>query len=162
MGDGAVKRPTYIIVKVEPGMKKKVVELLKEFKECFAWDYDKMSGLSRNMVKLKLSIRPSNKPVKQMPRRFTPKIMSKIKQEIERMLGSKFIITVWYVEWLANIVPVFKNNGTFKVCIYFRDLNNATPKDEYPMPVAEKLVDSATGHEYLNMLDMYYGYNQIV
>jgi len=71
------------------------------------------------------------------------------------------IRTARYVDWLANIVPVVKKNGTLRVCIDFRDLNQATPKDEYPMPVAEMLVDSAIGFEYLSMLDGYSGYNQI-
>ena len=65
------------------------------------------------------------------------------------------------MDWLANIVPVVKKNGTLRVCIDFRDLNLATPKDEYPMPVAEMLVDSAAGYKYLSMLDGYFGYNQI-
>jgi hypothetical protein len=58
-------------------------------------------------------------------------------------------------------VPVIKKNGTFRVCIDFRDLNNATSKDEYHMPVAEMLIDSTPGFEYLSMLDGYSGYNQI-
>jgi len=41
-----------------------------------------------------------------------------------------------YVDWLANIVPVVNKNGTLRVCIDFKDLNQATPKDEYLMPVA--------------------------
>src|SRR6266487_1869175 len=87
--------------------------------------------------------------------------MSKIKGEIERLLKSKFIRTTRYVQWLANIVPVIKKNGSLRICIDFRDLNNATPKDEYPMPVAEMLIDSVAGFEYLSMLDGYSGYNQI-
>ena len=75
---------------------------------------------------------------------------------------SKFIRTTRYVEWLANIVPVIKKNGTLRVCIDFRDLYQATPKDEYSMPVAEMLVDSAAGFEYLSMMDGYSGYNQIL
>ena len=87
--------------------------------------------------------------------------MSKIKEEVERLLRCNFIRTARYVEWLANIVPVVKKNGTLRVCIDFRDLNTATPKDEYSMPVAEMLVDSAACYEYLSMLDGYSGYNQI-
>lgn len=52
-----------------------------------------------------------------------------------------------YVEWLANIVFVIKNNGTIRVCINFRDLSVATLKDEYPIPVAEMLVDSTSWFE---------------
>ena len=59
-------------------------------------------------------------------------------------------------------MPVIKKNGTLRVCIDFRDLNQATPKDEYSMPVAEMLVDSAAGFEYLSMMDGYSGYNQIL
>jgi len=62
---------------------------------------------------------------------------------------------------LANVVPVKKKNETIGVCIDFRDLNLATPKDEYPMHVAKMLVDSTAGFEYLSMLDRYSGYNQI-
>lgn len=89
-----------------------------------------MPGLSRDMMELKLRIFPGKKPVKQLRRRFVPKIMSKIKDEIERILRRKFIRMDRYVERLANIIPVTKKNGTFRVCINFRDLNNVTPKDE--------------------------------
>ena len=161
LGDDPIKRPAYISAKVTKEFKKRIVELLKEYKDCFAWDYNEMSGLSREMVELRLPIRPNKKPVKQIPRRFAPQILSKIKEEIERLLKSKFIRTARYVDWLTNVVPVKKKNGTIRVCIDFRDLNLATPKDEYPMPVAEMLVDSAAGFEYLSMLDGYSGYNQI-
>jgi len=99
--------------------------------------------------------------VKQSPRRFAPQIQSKIKEEIKRLLKCGFIRTARYVDWLANIVPVIKKNGTLRVYIDFGDLNLATQKDEYHMPVVEMLVDSATGFEYLSMLDGYSGYNQI-
>lgn len=65
----------------------------------------------------KLPIRLDKNPVKQLPRRFAPEIMSKLKEGIERLLKSKFIKTVRYVEWLANIVHVIKKNGTLIVCI---------------------------------------------
>ncbi|XP_045809861.1 uncharacterized protein LOC123904219 [Trifolium pratense] len=161
IGDGSIKRPTYISANIPKDLRDKLVELLKEFKDCFAWDYNEMPGLDRNLVEHRLPIRPDKKPVKQSPRRFAPEILSKIKEEIERLLRSKFIRTARYVEWLANIVPVIKKNGSLRICIDFRDLNNATPKDEYSMPVAEMLIDSAAGFEYLSMLDGYSGYNQI-
>ena len=99
--------------------------------------------------------------MKQTARRFAPQIQSKFKEEIERLLKCGFIRTPRYVDWLANIVPVVKKNGTLRVCIDFRDLNLASPKDEYPMPVAEMLVDSVAGFEYLSMLNGYSWYNLI-
>jgi len=88
-------------------------------------------------------------------------IQSKIEEKIERLLKCGFIRTARYVDWLANIVHVVNKNGNLRVFIDFRDLNQATSKDEYHMPVAEMLVDSAAGYEYLSMLDGYSGYNQI-
>lgn len=114
-----------------------------------------------DLVDLKLPIKPRKKSVKQMPRRFAPEVMFKIKEEIERLLKRKFIRIERYVEWLENIVLVIKKNGTFRVCIDFRDLNMATLNDEYLMFVAEMLVDSAASFEYLSMLYGYSSYNQI-
>lgn len=118
-----------------------------------------MPRLSRDFVELKLPIKSGRKPVKQTPRCFTLEILSKIKEEIERLLKCKFIRTTRYVKWIANIIHIIKNNGTLRVCIDFRDLNATTPKDEYPMSVPEMLIDLVAGFEYLSMLDRYSGYN---
>jgi len=111
-GDGSVKRPTYVSTKIPKEFRDRIVELLKEYKDCFAWDYDEMPGLSRKMVELKLPIRPGKKPVKHIPRRFAPQILPRIKEEIERLLKCSFIRTARYVDWLANVVLVKKKNGT--------------------------------------------------
>ena len=74
----------------------------------------------------------------------------------------KFIRIARYVEWVSNIVYVMKKNGKLRVCIDFRDLNNAAPKDEYHMLVADMLVNFALGNEILNFMDGYSGYNQIL
>ena len=54
-----------------------------------------------------------------------------------------------------------KDSGTICVCIDFRDLNKATPKDEYPMPIADMLINEASGHRVISFLDGNAGYNQI-
>ena len=66
----------------------------------------------------------------------------KVNEEIEKLLKAKFIRPTRYVRWLANIFPVMKKNGKLWVCVDFRDLNVATPKDMYVMPIADMLVDS--------------------
>lgn len=96
-----------------------------------------------------------------MPKRSAPEVMFKIKEEIKRLLRSKFITKERYVEWIVNIILVIKKNGTLRVCIDFRDLKAATPNHEYPMFVTEVLVNTATGFEYPSMLDGYSRYNQI-
>lgn len=139
-------------------MKIVVINLLREYKVCFAWDYNEMARLNRDLVELKLPIKSIRRPVKQNPRQFVQNHVKK-REEIKRLLKRKFIRTTKYVEWLDNIVPIKNKNRTLRVCINFRDLNAATSKDEYLMSIAEMLIDSAAGFKFLSMLNAYLGYN---
>lgn len=67
-------------------METQVIKVLKEFKDYFAWDYDEMPGVSRDLVELKLPIRPNKRPVELTPKRFALEVMSKIKAEVEIFL----------------------------------------------------------------------------
>jgi hypothetical protein len=89
------------------------------------------------------------------------KVLEEVKKEIEKMLEAGFIRPCRYAEWISSIVPVQKKDGRWQVCVDFRDLNRATPKDEYPMPVAETLINAATGNKILGFMDGNAGYNQI-
>ncbi|CAN6575482.1 unnamed protein product [Malus baccata var. baccata] len=126
-------RPLFVSALLPQQMKDELRALLTELKDCFAWSYHEMPGLDRALVEHELRIKP----------------------------GSGFIRTARYVEWLANIVPVLKKNGALRICIDFRNLNLATPKDEYPMPISDLLIDAAANHAILSFLDGHAGYNQI-
>jgi hypothetical protein len=66
------------------------------------------------------------------------------------------------MEWVFNIVSVKKKNtGKIQVYIDFHNLNKATPKDEYPMPIADMLINNASGHRVISFLDGNASYNQI-
>lgn len=104
LGDETTRRPTYISAKIDPSLRTQIIKLFKEFKDSFIWNYDEMLGLIHNFVELKIMIWPDKKPIKQIPRRCTPKVMSKIKTDIERLLKTKFIRNATYVEWLENII----------------------------------------------------------
>ena len=86
----------------------------------------------------------------------------KVKEEIEKLLKAKFISPTRYVKWLANTVPVMKKNGKVRVYVDFRDLNAATPKDMYVMPIADMLVDSTANNELLSFMDGFSRYNKIL
>ncbi|WVZ71119.1 hypothetical protein U9M48_019740 [Paspalum notatum var. saurae] len=77
------------------------------------------------------------------------------------MIRVGFIRPYPYATWISRIVPVWKKNEKLRICIDFRDLNKATPKDEYPMPIAESLIDAAVGHKMMSFLNGNAGYNQI-
>jgi hypothetical protein len=88
-------------------------------------------------------------------------VLEEVKQEIEKMLEVGFIRPCGYVEWISSIVPIQKKDGLWRVCVDFRDLNRATPKDEYPMPVVETLINAAASNKILSFMDGNTVYNQI-
>jgi len=77
-------------------------------------------------------------------------------------LKAGHIRDIQYLKWLANVVLVKKASGKWRMCVDFTDLNKAFPKDSYPLPSIDALVDSASGCRLLNFLDAFSGYNQIM
>lgn len=57
-----------------------------------------------------------------------------IKAEVEKFLKEGFIYPVPLTDWVSNIVPINKKQGTIRVCIDYMDINMACPKDNYPTP----------------------------
>ena len=155
-------RITYISSSLPSDLKEGIIAKLQEFKDCFVWNYDEMQGLDRSLVEHCLLIKPKFHQFQQPPRRMSREVELKVKEEIEKILKAKFIKPISYVQWLANIVLVIKNNGKLRVCVDFRDLNAATPKDMYVMPIADMLVDFTTNNELLSFMDGFYGYNKIL
>jgi len=76
-------------------------------------------------------------------------------------LNVGYIREIQYLEWLANVVLVKKVNGKCRMCVDFTDLIKACPKDSYPLPNIDALVDNASGCKLLSFLDAFSGYNQI-
>ena len=72
-----------------------------------------------------------------------------------------FIREVYYPKWLANVVMVKKSNGKWRMCVDFTNLNCACPKDSFPLPRIDQLVDSTASHVLLTFMDAFSGYNQI-
>ena len=96
-----------------------------------------------------------------MPRILRPEIEIQVKQEVEKLLKAGFIRLSKHPQWLFDIVPVQKKNGTIRCCVDYRDLNKACPKDEFPLPNIDTLIDATAGHEMFSFMDGFSGYNQI-
>jgi hypothetical protein len=143
IGDGKTPRPTFVNKTLETDPKNKMIGLLKEYSDCFASNYTEMPGLSREIVEHRLPIKFGFRPFKQRARTFRPALLPRIKDEIHWLLEADFIRPCRYTEWVSNIVPVEKESGKLRVCIDFRNLNRATPKDEYPMPIVDTLINNA-------------------
>ena len=141
--------------------KERLIYFLKQHQEVFAWTYEDMPGLDPKLVEHRLVLKPDCKPIKQKLRKMDPRVAPQVKEGLEELLKAGFIRTIEYPDWLANIVAVPKKNGKVRICIDFRDLNKATPKDDYPLPNIDLLIDSTAGHAMFSFMDGYSGYNQI-
>ena len=84
-----------------------------------------------------------------------------VKAEVQRLLDANVIREVKYPTWLMNTVPVKKKNGKLRMCIDFTDLNNACPKDDFPLPRIDKIVDDAANGQLMSVLDCFSRYHQI-
>jgi hypothetical protein len=105
-----------------------------------------------------LPIKPGFRPFKQRPMPF--RAVPRIKDEIHRLLEVKFIRLCRYAKWVSNIAQVEKKDfSKLRVCIDFLNLNRATPKDEYHMPVVDILINNASGNRVISFIDANARYN---
>ena len=84
-----------------------------------------------------------------------------IGEEVARLLAVEFIREIYHSEWLANVVMVPKKDNSLCMCIDFKHISQAFPKDHFPLPRIDQIVDSTAGCERLSFLDAYSGYHQI-
>ena len=129
--------------------------------DIFAWTHSDMTDISPTLASHKLNIIPSVRPIRQRVQCFHPNRHQIIQAEVDSLLDAGFIREVKYPKWLANVVVVPKKGGKWRVCIDYTDLNDAYPKDSFPLPRIDQIVDASSGHGMLSFLDAFSGYHQI-
>jgi hypothetical protein len=155
------KKTTRIGTSIKGEVRDSIVRFLRENADIFAWSHADMPGISTKVVAHQLNVNPSFHPIKQRRRVFAPERNAAVTEEVDKLLQAGFIREVYYPEWLANVVMVKKSTGKWRMCVDFTDLNKACPKDSYPLPRIDQLVDSTAGHKLLSFMDAFSGYNQI-
>ncbi|GAU46526.1 hypothetical protein TSUD_402560 [Trifolium subterraneum] len=161
LGSEEEKKEIKIGASLEASVKERVIVLLREYVDIFAWSYQDMPGLDPEIVEHHLPLKPECPPVKQKLRRTHPDMALKIKEEVQKQIDAGFLITSEYPQWLANIVPVPKKDGKVRMCVDYRDLNKASPKDDFPLPHIDVLVDNTAKSKVFSFMDGFSGYNQI-
>jgi len=127
----------------------------------FAWMPADMPGVSPDVITHRLSIFKEARPISQKKRDLGNEKRLAAKEEAGKLLSAGFIREARYTTWLANVVMVTKPNGNWRMCVDYRNINSACPKDTYPLPNIDRLVDGAAGHKIMSFLYAYSGYNQI-
>jgi hypothetical protein len=120
-----------------------------------------MKGIPREVTEHKLNIKLGSKLVKQRLHRFNDEKCKTTGEEIMKLFSAGFIREVFHPEWLANLVLVKKKNKKWRMCVNYMSFNKACPKDLFPLPRIDQVVDSTSGCETLCFLDAYSGHHQI-
>ena len=159
--DDDPKHFAYIGSKLAKDLKGHLTQFLRQNRDVLAWKQADMGGIDPAVITHRLNTNPSFNPVKQKRRSFAPERQKAINEEVGKLLQAGAIREVEYPEWLANVVLVKKANGKWRLCIDFTDINKACPKDSFPLPRIDLIVDATASHELLSFMDALSGYNQI-
>jgi hypothetical protein len=120
-----------------------------------------MPGVPRELAEHTLEVNKTARPIKKKFRRFGKDRKQAIEVEVCKLLAAGFIRECKLPVWLANLVLVPKKTGGLRMCIDYTDFNKHYPKDPFPLPCIDQVVDSTTGSVLLCFLDCYSRYHQI-
>ncbi|GJS86223.1 reverse transcriptase domain-containing protein [Tanacetum coccineum] len=141
--------------------RKELCALLRQNLDVFAWKPADMTGVPRHMAEHRLNVREGCPPVRQKKRGQAPERNKAIQEEVEKLVDAGIMKEVHYHSWLSNPVMVKKHDGSWRMCVDFKDLNKACPQDGYPLPEIDWKVESLCGYPFKCFLDAYKGYHQI-
>ena len=139
----------------------KLRNLLIKNKDVFAWSPFDMGGVPSHEAEHALNISETTKPVTQKRLSLAPDRSMAACKEVDKLVEARILRKVKYHTWVANPVMVRKFDGSWRMCMDFKDLNKACPKDFYTLPEIDWKVNSLTGFKYKCFLDAYKGYHQI-
>ncbi|XP_072073769.1 uncharacterized protein [Arachis hypogaea] len=153
---------TFMGTSISKEEKESLIKFLRQNADLFAWTSADMPGIDPSVITHKLAINPEARPVSQKKRNLGAEKRLASLAEVKKLIAANFIKEIRFTTWLANVVMVKKSNGKWRMCVDFTDLNRACPKDAYPLPCIDTLVDNSCGYGSLSFMDAYSGYNQIL
>lgn len=121
-----------------------------------------MLGLDEKFITHSLVFKQDVKLIKQKPRKMHPATSLLVNKEIGKYIKAKFIANIDYSLWMSSIVWSQKPNREVRVCTDFRDINKACPKNDFPLPNIDMIIDSVASYEMLSFMNGFLYYNQII
>jgi hypothetical protein len=107
-------------------------------------------------------LREGENPVKEKIRMMKPKLKPLVKVELEKLNKDGIIYPIRHYDWISNPMIVRNKTEEIQKCVYFRDLNKASIKDNYPLSNMDFLLQQVMGSTCMSMLDGFSGYNQVL
>jgi len=138
-----------------------VEQMLKEFKDVFAWTYKDLKRIPLELAQHRIELDTTIPLAHEARYKLNPNYVTIVKQGIDKLLAVGFIESIEKATWLSPIVLVPKKNGKLRICINFRKLNTTTKKDPYPLPFIDEVWNTIARYEAYSVLDGYLGYHKI-
>ncbi|XP_072077945.1 uncharacterized protein [Arachis hypogaea] len=107
-----------------------------------------MPGIDSELMSHRLAVYPGSRPVQERRRKLGPERAQVVEEQVQALLEAGFIREFKYPAWLVNVVLVKKQNGKWRMCVDYTNLNKACLKDPYPLPNIDVLVDSSSGCQF--------------
>nr|GEZ15102.1 reverse transcriptase domain-containing protein [Tanacetum cinerariifolium] len=173
------KLPVIIAKDLKDVEKEALIKVLNSYKQAIAWKISDIKGIYPRFYTHKILMEEDYKPAVQSQRRVNPKIHDVIKKEVIKLLDAGMIYPISDSPWLSSIhfmpkkggitVVANKNNEliptrlvtSWRVCIDYRKLNDATRKDHFPLPFMDQMLERLAENEFYCFLDGFSGYSQI-
>ncbi|GJS40001.1 putative reverse transcriptase domain-containing protein [Tanacetum coccineum] len=134
------------------------VPVVRDFQEVFPED---LSGLPPSrQVEFHIELIPGAAPVARAPYHLAPAEMKELAEQLKE-LSDKGFIRPSSSPWGAPILFVKKKDGSFRMCIDYRELNKLTVKNRYPLPRIDDLFDQLQGSSIYSKIDLRSGYHQL-
>ncbi|GJX33444.1 putative reverse transcriptase domain-containing protein [Tanacetum coccineum] len=136
----------------------KDVPIVRDFPEVFPED---LPGLPpARPVEFQIDLIPGAAPVARAPYRLAPSEMKELSEQLQE-LSDKGFIRPSSSPWGAPVLFVKKKDGSFRMCIDYRELNKLTVKNRYPLPRIDDLFDQLQGSSIYSKIDLRSGYHQL-
>ncbi|XP_042406760.1 uncharacterized protein LOC121996749 [Zingiber officinale] len=171
--------PVIIAQNLEPDQEERLLEILRQYRKAIGWTLADISGISPSICMHKIHLEEDVRPVRQPQRRLNPLILDVVKKEVTRLLQAGIIYPISDSKWVSPIHVVPKKSGvtvvaneenklvptrvknSWRVCVDYRKLNQASRKDHYPLPFIDQMLERLAGKSHYCFLDGYTGYFQI-
>ena len=173
------RKPVIISTALTEAEEKKLLTILRKYKEAIAWSIEDLKGISPSICMHKILLEDNAKTSIEHQRRLNPVMKEVVRKEVLKWLNASFIYVISDSSWVSPVHVVPKKGGFtvirnekneliptrtvtgWRVCIDYRKLNTATRKDHFPLPFIDQMLDRLAGHPHFCFLDGYSGYNQI-
>nr|URM60731.1 ZF-HD family protein [Gymnema sylvestre] len=173
------KLPVIIANNLQPEQEAKLLSLLQDNKQAIGWTLADIPGISLSTCMHRIHLEEGAKTVRQSQRRLNPMILDVVKKEVSKLLSAGIIYPISDSKWVSPVQVVPKKTGitvvkneknelvltrvqnSWRVCIDYRRLNQATRKDHFPLPFIDQMLERLAGKSHFCFLDGYSGYHQI-